>query len=137
MRTIRTVSMAVVLACVLVASTAGSAKTPLEICYDRAGNQGRPAVRPCLEAMFKEADTEMASVLAARRTEARELARATGRHRTVKSLEKAQRQFVAYRKAQCQFVMDAVDAGTGAGDAQRDCTVRLTRQRVEELRAHP
>ena len=137
MRTLRTISTAVVLACALTATTAGSAKTPLEICYDQAGNRGRLAVRPCLEAMLKEADTEMTSVLAARRKEARELAQSTGRHKSVDSLERAQRQFVAYRKAQCQSVMDAMDAGTGAGDAQRDCMVRLTRQRVEELRAYP
>ena len=51
----------------------------------------------------------------------------------VKSLNVAQKQFLAYRKAQCGYVLDAMDAGTGAGDAQRDCMLRLARQRIAEL----
>lgn len=137
MRPFRTIATALTLVTALFVSTGGSAKTPLEICYDKVGNQGRTAVGPCLAAMLKEDATEMASVLAARKKEARELAQATGRRKSVKSLERAQRQFLAYRKAQCQYLLDALDAGTGAGDAQRDCMVRLTRQRVEELRANP
>jgi uncharacterized protein YecT (DUF1311 family) len=136
-RTLRTIPATIALAVALLASPAGSAKTPLEICYDKVGNQGRQAVRPCLEGMMKEADSEMASALAARKKDARQLSQATGRRKSVRSLERAQKQFVAYRKAQCQYVMDAIDAGTGAGDGQRDCMVRLTRQRVEELRAYP
>ncbi len=136
-RTLRLIPATITFAIALLASPAGSAKTPLEICYDKAGNQGRQMVRPCLEAMLKEANAEMASVLADRRKDARQLSQATGRRKSVKSLERAQKQFVAYRKAQCQYVMDAIDAGTGAGDGHRDCMVRLTRQRVEELRAYP
>lgn len=137
MKTFSTIPTAFTLAVALLASPGVSAKTPLEICYDKAGTQGRLAVRPCLEAMLKEAESEMASVLAARKKDARQLSHATGRRKSVRSLERAQKQFVAYRKAQCQYVMDAIDAGTGAGDGQRDCMVRLTRQRVEELRAYP
>lgn len=113
------------------------AKTPLETCYDKAGDKGRAAVGPCLEAMQKEAAAEMAAALAARKKDAQQLAKATGRRKAVKSLDAAQKQFVAYRRAQCRYVMDAMDAGTGSGDAQRDCMVRLTRQRTEELRAYP
>jgi len=42
-----------------------------------------------------------------------------------------------YRKAQCRYVLDATDAGTGADDAQRDCMVRLARQRIAELKNGP
>lgn len=113
------------------------AKTPLETCYEKAGDKGRTAVGPCLDAMLKDASAEMAAALAARRKDAQQLVKATGRKKSVKSLDTTQKQFVAYRRAQCRYVADAMDAGTGAGDAQRDCMVRLTRQRTEELRGYP
>lgn len=113
------------------------AKTPLEACYEHAGSQGRTAVGPCLESMLGVAEREMAAALAARRNEAAVLATATGRDASVKALEASQQRFLAYRQAHCQYLMDAMDAGTGAGDAQRDCMVRLTQQRTLELRSNP
>lgn len=61
----------------------------------------------------------------------------TGRDKVVQSLNAAHKQFLAYRKAQCRYVLDATDAGTGADDAQRDCMVRLARQRIAELKNSP
>ena len=109
------------------------AKTPLEACYDAAGTQARTAIGPCLDRLLNDAETAMVTALEARRAEAVELAKVTGRGRTVKSLERSQQRFIAYRKAQCQHETYAVDAGTGAGDVQRDCMVRLTRQRTQTL----
>ncbi len=109
------------------------AETPLESCYQAVGAQARTAVGPCLERLLEEAEAGMDRALAARKAEAVELAKATGRNGSVKSLELSQQRFLAYRKAQCQYAMDAVDAGSGAGDVQRDCMVRLTRQRAELL----
>lgn len=128
---------AVAAACLSLAAAPALAKTPLETCYEKIGNQPRTAVGPCLEAMLKEANAEMAAAVAARKKDAQQLARATNRRKAVTSLDAAQKQFVAYRRTQCRYVMDAMDAGTGAGDARRDCMVRLTRQRTEELRAYP
>jgi uncharacterized protein YecT (DUF1311 family) len=134
---IRLVS-ALLLACLaLHPAAAARAKTPLESCYEAVGSQGRTAVAPCLAEMLAEAEKEMGSVLTARRQQALDLAKATGRRQSERSLGAAQKRFVAYRDAQCAYVHDAMDAGTGAGDAQRDCLVRLTRQRIEELRTNP
>jgi uncharacterized protein YecT (DUF1311 family) len=126
-----------VLAGSLFAAGAAHAATPLESCYAQAGLEGRRVVAPCLEAMLKDAETRMAAALAPRQAEARELAKATGRDAAVRSLATAQRQFLAYRSAQCRYIADAFDAGTGAGDARLDCLVRLTLQRAEELKSYP
>jgi uncharacterized protein len=75
----------------------------------------------------------MARALDQARGEARSLAQATGRNKSAVSLEESQKAFLAYRDAQCRFAMDRFDAGTGAGDAQRDCMVRLTTARAQEL----
>lgn len=113
------------------------AETPLEACYAHAGNQGRTAVGPCLESMLRVAEQEMTAALADRRKEAADLAKVTGRDASVTALAAAQRAFLAYRQAQCEYLMAAMDAGTGAGDVQRDCMVRLTQQRTVELRTQP
>ena len=87
------------------------ARTPLEVCYDKAsGAEDRLAVGPCIDAMLKEADEQMAAALASRKKAAAELARVTERDTVVKSLEAAQKQFLAYRKAQCRYVLDAMQA---------------------------
>lgn len=109
------------------------AETPLESCYKKAGDQGRRAVGPCLESMLKAAEKEMTAALDQARREAKSLAEVTGRNKSVISLEASQKAFLAYRDAQCRFAMDLVDAGTGAGDTQRDCMVRLTAARALEL----
>ena len=124
----------VLTACALLGANPAIAGRPLEECYYKAGAQGRVAVGHCLDATLSEAEKQMADALATRRKAMGELARVTGRDKAVKSLDASQRQFLAYRKAQCQYVLDAMDAGTGAGDAQRDCMVRLTQQRIAELR---
>jgi uncharacterized protein YecT (DUF1311 family) len=113
------------------------AATPLEACYEKAGSQGRPAVAACLDAKLKDAEARMAGALAARQAEARSLAKATGRDASVRSLAASQRRFLAYRDAQCRYLMDALDAGTGAGDTWRDCLVRLADQRADELKSFP
>jgi uncharacterized protein YecT (DUF1311 family) len=118
----------------LLAANPAFAGTPLDECYHKAGDEGRVAVGACLDEMLNEAEKQMSAALAARRKAMAELARVTRRDKVVKSLDASQRQFLAYRKAQCQYVLDAMDAGTGAGDAQRDCMVRLTQQRIAELR---
>jgi uncharacterized protein YecT (DUF1311 family) len=121
-------------ACALLGANPAFAGTPLEECYHKAGAEGRVAVGACLDAMLNDAEKQMAAAVAARRKAMAELARVTGRDKAVKSLDASQRQFLTYRRAQCQYVLDAMDAGTGAGDAQRDCMVRLTQQRIAELR---
>ena len=127
----------VVIASALLAANAAFGRTPLEECYDKVGAEGRVAVRPCLDAMLDEADKQMAAALATRKTAVAELARVTGRNRVVKSLDVSQRRFLAYRRAECQYILDAMDTGTGAGDAQRDCMVRLTQFRIAELKSNP
>lgn len=109
------------------------ADTPLATCYKQAGERGRLAVGPCLDAMLKEAERDMAAALGEARRDAQSLAQATGRNKSVVSLEASQKGFLAYRDAQCRFAMDLMDAGTGAGDVQRDCMVRLTKARTQEL----
>lgn len=125
---------AVLVALVAIAAARDAlAGTPLETCYEAVGAQARTAVGPCLERLLEEAEAAMDRAFAARKAKAVELAEVTGRDRSVKSLDRSQQRFLAYRKAQCQYAMDAVDAGSGAGDVQRDCMVRLTRQRAELL----
>jgi uncharacterized protein YecT (DUF1311 family) len=128
---------AVLAAGALLAANAAFSETPLATCYANIGNRARTAVAPCLKAMLEEAEKDMASALAARTRDAAELAKASGRDQSARSLRASQQQFVHYRKAHCRYIMDTLDAGTGAGDAQLDCMVRLTRARAEELHSNP
>ena len=119
------------------ASNAAFAQAPLNVCYAKAATEDRLAVGRCLDAMLSDASKDMAAALASQRKAAVDLARVTGREKAMSALNVAQKQFLAYRNAQCQYILDAMDTGTGAGDAYRACMVRLTQQRFEELASNP
>jgi uncharacterized protein YecT (DUF1311 family) len=114
---------------------AASAKTPMDQCWEQAGNAGRPAVVSCLEARQRESDKDLAAALIEARRQARDLAKVSGKPLPVRSLERAQSRFVDYRESQCKFALAMVGSGSGAGDAYRDCYIRLSEARTAELRA--
>jgi len=115
------------------AVSAAEAQTPLQACY--ASSPNRSAVGLCLERKLRDADAAMASALASAREEATRLDTVTGHAQGVKALSAAQKEFLAFRSANCAWYAARMSAGTGSGDATQDCMIRMTRTRADELRA--
>jgi uncharacterized protein YecT (DUF1311 family) len=53
---------------------------------------------------------------------------------SAEALKQSSRQFLKYRKSQCDLVASLAAGGNGAGDMRLNCIVRLNAQRVDELR---
>ena len=61
------------------------------------------------------------------------LEKATGRPGPVAALDASTAAFAIYRDAECSRQRAMLDAGTGAGDAERSCRILLAEQRALEL----
>jgi heat shock protein HslJ len=107
------------------------AQTPLQECY--AISVDRQQVRACLEDKLRAADHALADAYRAMLTEAKRLDRATGRDQAAKAFESSQRAFHEYRDRTCQWISEMAAGGTGAGDMDRDCMIRLARRRTRDL----
>ncbi|MNG64342.1 hypothetical protein D3C79_225810 [compost metagenome] len=106
---------------------------PLNECYQDTENKPRTALAGCLEEKSQVADKEMSATYSQVESELR-LIDSAGAHTALTSLAESQRTFVAFRQAECQRISDAAMGGSGAGDFQLACEVRLTRWRTDELK---
>jgi len=104
----------------------------------------------CLNAVAKKLDLLLERYVEAKRTDIRKYAadvrkiepdRAdlfTGElEDAVRSLERAQTSWVAYRDAHCGMIARLYLDGTGKGAAELKCSIDLTMMRIQELRAGP
>ena len=107
---------------------------PLGDCYRDA--KSRLDVRACLEALLSDADAQLIEAEHARRNQLIELANVTGRDDALRAFEAAAKDFRAFRESACRLARVEAEPGTGAGDFDRDCMVRMTRTWANELRRH-
>jgi uncharacterized protein YecT (DUF1311 family) len=112
-------------------SAAASADTPLADCYRRAAT--RLEVKPCLEAKLSQAEAALRRAEAATAREMEELAAVTGRDEASKAFEAAREAFSRHRQASCHWLRLRAEPGTGAGDIELDCRIRMTGARAAEL----
>lgn len=110
----------------------GLAVTPLEQCYQSAGE--RRQARECLERMTKEASDALAEAFFAARGEMERLDRANGRATASSALEASERAFRDFRDRNCAWVAAILAPGTGSSDVKLDCEIRMDRARADELR---
>ncbi len=115
------------------AAQAAEAPSALTECY--ASSPNRVAVGQCLDRKLDEASAEMGSVVSAVREQMIKLDAATGRPLATGAFDRSQQAFVDYREDNCVWLAAQVGAGTGSGDVERDCRIRMTRARTEELRS--
>jgi len=71
-----------------------------------------------------------------RREQLMELANVTGRDEALSAFEVAAKDFRAFRESVCRLARIEAEPGTGAGDFERDCLVRMTRVWINEIRSH-
>lgn len=109
------------------------AETPLAHCYAEADD--RLDVKPCLEARLQRAETLLRDAEATADEAMQALAGITGRDDAARALADAKAAFVRYRETHCRWLRERAEPGTGAGDIELDCRVRITEARVAELRA--
>lgn len=116
--------------------TQGAKPDPLEECYKETGDSStRPDVAQCL---VKKAQSEGLRLSETYKAEVQNLKGidSSGVPAALVSLEKSQKAFEAFRQAECQRIGDAYLGGTGAGEFQQDCEIRLTRWRIDVLNSH-
>jgi uncharacterized protein YecT (DUF1311 family) len=107
---------------------------PLNDCY--RGAENRLDVRPCLEVLLTEADAQLIEAEQFRRQQLAELANVTGRDAALKAFEQAAKDFRVFRESACRLARIETEPGTGAGDFELDCLVRMTRSWIHEIRSH-
>ena len=104
---------------------------PLEDCYRAA--ESWLDVGPCLGAKSSEADAQLIEAERTRRRQLEELAKVTGRDAVLQAFEKTAKDFRAFRDSACSLARIEAEPGTGAGDFELDCRVRMTRSWIREL----
>jgi heat shock protein HslJ len=104
---------------------------PLDACWALA--ESRLDVGPCLADQRQQSEAALAEIADRVMTAAADLDRITERSLAVPALEQAETAFAAYRDAQCGAVRTMAASGTGAGDFELACIVRLNRTRIDEL----
>jgi len=105
---------------------------PLRECYEKA--ETRLEVGPCLDEKLAQANQELSEVATAMKKEMTDLAEVTGRLDPVLGFDGAQREFENYRAINCAWYFELMSPGTGAGDAQKACHIKVTRYRTQEIR---
>jgi uncharacterized protein YecT (DUF1311 family) len=108
------------------------AETPLEGCYAEAAK--RIDVKPCLEARLTKAEASLHGAELAVEKEMQALGEITGRDDALRAFARANAEFVRFRQANCRWQRERAEPGTGAGDIELDCRVRMTEARAAELR---
>ena len=121
------------LAVIAGATHAAEAPSALTECY--ASSPNRIAVGACLDRKLDEASAAMGAVVSTVRERMLKLDAATGRQLATGAFDRSQQAFVDFREDNCVWLAAQVGAGTGAGDVERDCRIRMTRARTEELRS--
>ena len=110
----------------------GAENKPLLECYEKA--ETRLDVGPCLDEKLVQAKQALSDVATAMKKQMTDLAEVTGRLDPVLAFDGAQREFETYRAINCAWYFELMSPGTGAGDAQKACQIKLTRYRTQELR---
>jgi uncharacterized protein YecT (DUF1311 family) len=100
----------------------------------------------CLNAVAKKLDLLLVRYVEAKRTDIRKYAADVGKTEpdradllareledAVRSLERAQTSWVAYRDAHCDMIARLYLDGTGKGAAELKCSIDLTMVRMQEL----
>jgi heat shock protein HslJ/uncharacterized protein YecT (DUF1311 family) len=123
----------VLVSCLLLATAAVAPAGPLSECY--AISASRVEIGPCLDRQLAEAEADLSAAADAARGRIADLDRVTGLPDAGQAFERAGERFLAFREANCAWQGAQLASGTGAGDATKDCLVRMTQARAAELRA--
>jgi heat shock protein HslJ/uncharacterized protein YecT (DUF1311 family) len=115
------------------AARAAAPPSALAECYASSAN--RIVVGQCLDRKFDEASAELATVVSAVRERMLQLDATGGRKLATGTFDRSQQAFVDFREDNCVWLAAQVGAGTGSGDVERDCQIRMTRARTDELRS--
>lgn len=115
------------------AARAAESSSALAECYAESAN--RVEVGECLNRRFAEADAELSTAVGVVREQMARVDAVTGRQLGTRAFEHSQQTFIDFRAANCAWLAAQMGAGTGAGDVQRACEIRMTRARIEELRS--
>ena len=117
------------------ASDAGAALVPSDLpgCYDNAAN--RIEVGQCLDRNLVTVRAELSDAVKAMHWQMKKLDEATARQLATNAFDGSQEAFDRYRESDCGWLAAKMSSGTGSGDVARDCMIRMTRTRTEELRA--
>jgi len=104
---------------------------PLDACW--AAAESRLDIDPCLADQRRQSEAALTEFTDRVMTAAADLDRVTERSLALPAFEQAKAAFATYRDAQCGAVRAMAASGTGAGDFELACIVRLNRSRINEL----
>jgi uncharacterized protein YecT (DUF1311 family) len=122
----------VVLALVLFAVSNGApARSPIEECTDRSPTVA--GIGACLDEMLEQAEDELWVQSKAVLAQMRQLQKQAGSRSAVRAFGAAEKQFHAYRMAQCAWAATRAGAKQASERQRTDCLIRLTRERSLEL----
>ncbi|OZI29890.1 hypothetical protein CAL29_17470 [Bordetella genomosp. 10] len=105
---------------------------PLNECENTVGDQPRTALARCLNDARHTADRQMRDAYAEVEKNLREI-HSAGTPKAVSTLKEAQKAFLKFREAECKRQGAAAMGGSGAGDMEAACIVKLTRWRTGVL----
>ncbi|WP_329911953.1 lysozyme inhibitor LprI family protein [Serratia quinivorans] len=108
---------------------------PLNECYHVTEGRARIAVAKCLQDELDAAESGLRITYGKVAQDIKSTG-SSGAKVALSSLDKSQKAFEVFRVAECQRIGDAALGGSGAGDFQRACEVRLTRWRIDELKSN-
>jgi heat shock protein HslJ len=119
----------------LLGGTAQAAQAPSALARCYASSANRIAVGQCLHRKFAEVSAELADAVEAMRERMIGLDAAAGRQLATAAFDRSQQAFIGFRASNCAWRAAQVGAGTGSGDVERDCAIRMTQDRTQELMA--
>ena len=99
------------------------------------GNGSQMEIGDCVTSDGVRVDAAVDTALGYVMDSARDLDKVTGRDDAAKALSASQKNWIAYRDAQCAYVGASYGGGSGTGIAISACRVTLGRARVAELMA--
>ncbi|MFB2828502.1 lysozyme inhibitor LprI family protein [Aeromonas jandaei] len=106
---------------------------PLDECYKDGGDSASVLdIRKCLIDKAQDEELRLKNFFKREEQELQGID-SSGVPAALASLKESQKAFEAFRQAECKRINDATLGGTGAEDFQRDCEIRLTRWRIEQL----
>jgi uncharacterized protein YecT (DUF1311 family) len=117
----------------LLAAAAARAASPIEECTDRSPTVA--GIGACLGEMLEQAEGELWARSKAVLAQMRQLQKQPGSRGAVQAFGAAEKQFHAYRMAQCAWLATRAESKQGSERQRTDCLIRLTRERTLELAA--
>lgn len=106
--------------------------SPLEQCYQSAGDAPRTKIAGCPDAKLNAANTRLNTILAQQKQEITSL-HSAGSEKAIQSLNLSHSAFITFRDAECRYRYDATLGGSGAGDIMKACQIDLTNWRIKQL----